>query len=395
MNSGCPRIQISRANTPCLGVLLLCWFLSTLAATACSVPVFRYALERWPADPYGVVVFHRGELTEAQSLLADQLDPIFLGDNNNANVVLQKINLDEAQGPLLEKFWEEHKSETLPWVVAFYPPQTRIAEPAWAAPLDEASNALLIDSPARREIARRLLKGDSAIWVLLETGDKERDDAAYARLEEQIAVQVKALKLPEIAAKDIEAGLLDAPKESLAIAFSALRVSRKDAAESAFVDMLLGIEEDLHELNEPIVFPVFGRGRALYALVGDGINAENVEEAATFLTGPCSCQVKDQNPGVDLVMSVNWDPLVRSTINLDKELPPLSGFLAPMEEAPDDASSASTEAPPATKLPAAPARPIGGAPQVATSFRPSWIVLGLIGLAVVAGLATVLLFRNR
>ena len=30
---------------------------------ACSTPVFRYALERWPADYFPAVVFHRGELS--------------------------------------------------------------------------------------------------------------------------------------------------------------------------------------------------------------------------------------------------------------------------------------------------------------------------------------------
>src|SRR5688572_4446264 len=35
-------------------------------ACACNVPVFRFALERWRADPYRVVLFHRGPLTEAE-----------------------------------------------------------------------------------------------------------------------------------------------------------------------------------------------------------------------------------------------------------------------------------------------------------------------------------------
>ena len=35
-------------------------FLLAVPARACNVPVFRYALERWPADRYEVTVFHRG-----------------------------------------------------------------------------------------------------------------------------------------------------------------------------------------------------------------------------------------------------------------------------------------------------------------------------------------------
>src|SRR5512136_1886912 len=42
-------------------VLVLAFLLSSIpSALACSVPVFRYALERWPASPYEAVVFHRG-----------------------------------------------------------------------------------------------------------------------------------------------------------------------------------------------------------------------------------------------------------------------------------------------------------------------------------------------
>src|SRR2546421_11464247 len=36
---------------------------------ACSVPVFRYALERWPADRFSGVVFVDGKLNDAQDEL--------------------------------------------------------------------------------------------------------------------------------------------------------------------------------------------------------------------------------------------------------------------------------------------------------------------------------------
>ena len=49
---------------------------------ACSVPVFRYALERWPADRFSGVVFVDGKLTESQDeVLASivRLDnPVFM-----------------------------------------------------------------------------------------------------------------------------------------------------------------------------------------------------------------------------------------------------------------------------------------------------------------------------
>jgi hypothetical protein len=79
--------------------------------------------------------------------------------------------------------------------------------------------------------------------------------------------------------------------------------------------------------GEPIAFPLFGRCRLLYALVGEGIIEGTVLEACTFLIGPCTCEVKAQNEnGVDLLTSVDWDSLVEPAVEIDKELPPLLGL---------------------------------------------------------------------
>jgi hypothetical protein len=88
--------------------------------------------------------------------------------------------------------------------------------------------------------------------------------------------------------------------------------------------MLLSTEPDLAAVREPIVFPIFGRGRALYALVGKGIRAETIEQAATFLIGKCSCQVKEQNPGTDLLLTADWKALAKASPLLERELPNLA-----------------------------------------------------------------------
>ena len=46
------------------------------------------------------------------------------------------------------------------------------------------------------------------------------------------------------------------------------------------------------------------------ALVGRGINEENIEESCQFLVGACSCEVKSQNPGADLLVRANWESVV-------------------------------------------------------------------------------------
>jgi hypothetical protein len=85
------------------------------------------------------------------------------------------------------------------------------------------------------------------------------------------------------------------------------------------VRQLLGSEPDLAGLSEPMAFPVFGRGRVLYALVGAGITAENVRKAAEFLGGDCSCTVKRDNPGTDLLLIADWGEIKPAVFRGDRE----------------------------------------------------------------------------
>ncbi len=63
--------------------------------------------------------------------------------------------------------------------------------------MDDNAARKLLDSPARRDIARRLMKGDSIVWVLLESGDTERDDTAATTLQTQLRRLEKDLQLPD------------------------------------------------------------------------------------------------------------------------------------------------------------------------------------------------------
>ena len=62
------------ATSLCLAALALCG--GAPAASACSIPVFCYALERWPAKPYTAIVFHRGPLAEGPRELVERLREI-------------------------------------------------------------------------------------------------------------------------------------------------------------------------------------------------------------------------------------------------------------------------------------------------------------------------------
>ena len=169
--------------------------------------------------------------------------------------------------------------------------------------------------------------------MLLESGQKEADDAAAAMLTKRCTHLEKTLKLPEISEEDIAQGLVLIDPEDLKVKFSLLRLSRKNAAESMFIEMLLSSEDDLREEKpQPMAFPIFGRGRALYALVGKGINNDTIDAAGADLTGPCTCTIKEQNPGIDMLMPVAWDELIEMLPQADKPLPPLVGLTGFGEE---------------------------------------------------------------
>lgn len=281
-------------------------------ACACNVPVYRYALERWHPDPYRVTLFHRGDLTESQHALLRPLEEGSSGEGS-ANVVHRLVNVDEINDDADQAMFDAQSPSRMPWLVVQYPRGIRNEKPVCAGPLSNDSIANLIDSPLRQELIRRLADGQTAVWLLLESGDAEKNDAVAAKLTEELEQLSQRLQLPELTSAPEDSILSTVP---LRITFSLLRVPRGVAAELPLVEMLLASEPDLNDFDEPMVFPVFGRGRALLPLIGDGITADNIHDSAAFLVGACSCEVKDLNPGFDILLAANWDVL------LFKEAPP-------------------------------------------------------------------------
>ena len=340
------------------------------AARACSVPVFRYALEHWEADPYRLLLFHRGALTKAQQKLL-AADPL-------ANLRVTPVNLDEEKDPALLQLARESGDGALPRLALQFPRASGIEKPITGDFLQPAGLASIVDSPARTEIARRLSEGETAVWLFLESGDKARDDAAADLVAKRLEYLSGVMNLPELDQQDIVKGLVSIAEEDLRLAFSVLRVSRQDAAEAALVQMLLGTEPDLRELAHPMVFPVFGRGRVLYALVGAGIRHEMIDEAAQFLIGKCSCQVKEQNPGVDLLMRADWPRIIQATSEAAPALPTLAQ-IAPVE--------------PVTVTTSAPPQDQAGA---RSSRHPLWLLAILYGVSpLFSAVAILLLWRRK
>jgi hypothetical protein len=291
-------VRAHRIAAPLLGVILI-----VASAHACNVPVFRFALERWRADAYRVTVFHEGELSAADKEALTQLEE--QQEKSRANVQVRTIDVAKLE-PADQELLKALPQAKFPWLTVQYPAALQIEAPIWSQPFSAVASSQLLDSPLRKETLNRLVDGETAVWLLLECGDAEKDNAAAALLQEQLIKLAKELQLPELT--DLPDDNLVA-KTPLKLSFSMLRVPRGDA-EAALVQMLVHSEPDLLERNDPMIFPVFGRGRASLPLIGAGITADNIKNSATFLVGACSCEVKELNPGFDILLKADWDELL-------------------------------------------------------------------------------------
>ena len=75
------------------------------------------------------------------------------------------------------------------------PPRGQPGRPqvTWSGPASEESLARVVDSPARRELVKRLLDGEAIVWVVLEVSDREAIDKGEAALQQLIDGYLEAL----------------------------------------------------------------------------------------------------------------------------------------------------------------------------------------------------------
>jgi hypothetical protein len=59
--------------------------------------------------------------------------------------------------------------------------------------------------------------------------------------------------------------------------------------------------------TEPLIVPIFGKARALTVISGEKLSETAITNVAYYVTGSCSCEIKTQNPGIDLFIPLSWD----------------------------------------------------------------------------------------
>lgn len=274
-------------------------------ARGCETPVYRFAMYNWPPADYTLYALRSGDADSARrGFLAvvgeveARVAPV------NFSVVAVDVS-DEGADKLPESVrsaWDARDPKASELNVVVCPNGWSIGSPA---EIDDAALGSWLDSPARRVMVERLSAGDCCVLVVLGSADA----AALSAAREQALAAAR--RAAEGAVRPYALAGFEEPETASAEALgvSVIAVDRNDPAEAGLVASLLGVEQDLRDYQEPMVFCVYGRGRAMEPCLGAGVTPENLDHLIAFAAGACSCEVKEQNPGMDLLVAANWDAI--------------------------------------------------------------------------------------
>ncbi|MGH7136156.1 MAG: hypothetical protein ACREHD_10475, partial [Pirellulales bacterium] len=195
---------------------------------ACSVPVFRYALERWPADLFEVDVFYRGTLTADQRALVSQLEDQSQINGGAVNWEVIHCNLDEELAEDLQAVGDTLGDVPLPHVVLRRPGGRRGSAVVWSGLLSEVKPSLWT-SPVRDDLIQRLATGDSVVWLVFRGSDEAQSKQVVEQLQEQLPRLAAEIPLPAGVGLPGSELLTQLP---LDVRFSVLEVDGKSADEA-------------------------------------------------------------------------------------------------------------------------------------------------------------------
>lgn len=258
------------------GLLLL----AAHAAECCTIPVFRYALDRWEADQFHLIL----PADAAQdTALQDLLRPLRANGKANLEITTSR-DLTQKDALLRDSRGSDR--------------------PLWGGRLDKAALDAVLDSPARRKIIEGVLSGGSVLWVIADSGSVA-DSAETGRIETrlQFLEQVAALPIQDPNDPDSQLG----PGPPLKLKFTTLRLKRDDPAETLLLRMLAGPKGEIDPAQTSFAAAVFGRGRVLGAWPLEQLDDRTLEDVNMFLIGRCSCRMKSENPGWDVLLNVDWE----------------------------------------------------------------------------------------
>jgi hypothetical protein len=189
------------------------------------------------------------------------------------------------------------------WVILQSGPISGRSVIAWSGWFNELSIDSALQSPVRQQLAKRLLAGDAVVWLLACGKDQDQNQRLQQQLRQQLDKLSTTLQLPEGIGQPGSELYSEVP---LLMEFSIVKLDYQDSEEKHLIDLLRSFDAKAIDEGQPLVVPIFGRGRALEVIPADRVQPGLIGDLTAFLCGACSCQVKQQNPGFDLLMQVDW-----------------------------------------------------------------------------------------
>lgn len=360
------------------------------AARACNVPVFRYALERWPPDPYALVIAHTGDLDEAGKAVAESL--------REAPLEVVDLKLD---GEIPERFAAlkpvAEKAE-LPHFYLLGPRDLDPAKPVWSAPFTAANVQLLLASPAREQLGRDFAAGHAAVFFFIPGPDAAKNTEARTALQQKLDTLASQIQLPPELTETLAPDEMATVGKDLKVRFALRDLDLEAPAEALLRATLEWLLPDLKQRQGPYLATVFGQGRLLDLMPWDATAPDKLEQIGGFLAGACSCEIKAMNPGFDLLTSINWGETVSGNyVSSFGYRTPLTGLTAAPPPATELAATATTVATatatigPVTVTTAPLAAPATAADGDALTRN----LLIVVAVALVAALAISIAVRNK
>ncbi len=240
--------------------------LASIVSLACTTKVSEWVLLNTIPNQYTLIYFYKNSLNET----INEQNALVRKDIAPGNVQFKNIERKDIEHPYYGLYYGSR-------LLGRYN--------------DYKDLRGLTSSPLREKIAAEIMSGKLCVLVYLTTDNKSKDEKGLQIIRE-------ALKSSPF--KDI-------------ITFTGL--SRNNKEESHFVSLLLNVEDDLKTIYEPMLFGVFGKFKALEPLLGKGITEENIKLMIDFLTADCSCLIKDDLPGTDILFTNKWDNPATALVN--------------------------------------------------------------------------------
>ena len=183
----------------------------------------------------------------------------------------------------------------------------------------------------------------------------------------KVLEQVASLPIQDPNDPDSQLG----PGPPLRLKFATLRLRRDDPAEALLLRMIAGPKAAFDPATTSFAGAVFGRGRVLGAWPLSILDDASLEDACMFLVGRCGCRLKNESPGWDILLNIDWEKALAAAssapASAEAAAPAPAATTRPMTAAVDTVSADVALAPAATAAPAAvsaPAAKPAAAPEV-------------------------------